>query len=87
MYHQHHRLQSSGWTSHQRNTGHISTGYEHKYYGSGGGAVQLLLTYLSDLFFVLVIYTLCGTSALHTVELQNILGDAAFQDSTLESAI
>ena len=27
MYHQHHCLHSSGWTAHQRVTGHISTGY------------------------------------------------------------
>ena len=39
-YHQRHRLQSIGWTAHQRVTEHISTGYEPKSSGSGGGAIR-----------------------------------------------
>ena len=35
MYHQRHRLQSSGWTAHKRVTGHILTGYESISSGSG----------------------------------------------------
>ena len=35
----------------------------------------------------LSVYTLCGASALQSVELQRSLGDAAVRDSTLESAI
>ena len=34
---EYHRLQSSGWTAHLRVTGHISTGYDPKSSGSGGG--------------------------------------------------
>ena len=44
-------------------------------------------TYLRGLLFVLVIYTLCGASALQSVEIQRSLGDADVWDSTLESAI
>ena len=75
MYHQRHHLQSSGWMAHQHVTGYIFTGYEPKSSGLGGGAVQLLLTYLSDLFFVLVIYTLCGALSLQSFKLQRSLGD------------
>ena len=39
-YHQHHRLQSSVWTAHQRVTGYISTGYEPKSSWSGGGVLE-----------------------------------------------
>ena len=37
MYHQRHRLQSSGWTAHQRVTGHISTGDKDIQYVVGTG--------------------------------------------------
>ena len=43
--------------------------------------------YLRGLLFVLVIYTLCGALALQYVKLQRNLGNAAVQQSTLESAI
>ena len=35
----------------------------------------------------LVVYTLCGTSALKSVELQRSIGDAAVQEITLKYAI
>ena len=41
----------------------------------------------SYVVYCLAIYTLCGASALQSVELQRSLGDAAIQDSALESAI
>ena len=72
---------------HQRVTGHISTGYDPKSSGSGGGAIQKVLTYLCGLLIISVVYTLCGALALQSVELQRSLGDAAVQDSTLESVI
>ena len=68
-------------------TGHISTGYDPKSSGSGAGVLIQVLTYLRCLLFVLVVYNLCGASALHSVEIQRIIGDAAVRDSTLESAI
>ena len=37
--------------------------------------------------FVLVVYTLCGASALWSVKLQSSLGDADVRDSTLGSTI
>ena len=43
--------------------------------------------YLRGLLFVLVVYTFCGALVLLSVKLQRSLGDAAVQDSTLESAI
>ena len=73
--------------AHQRVTGHISTGDYPTYYGSGGGAIQRVLTNVCGLLIVLVVYTLCGALALQSVELQRSLGDAAVQDSTLESVI
>ena len=87
MYHQQHHLQSSDCTFHQRVIGHISTGYELKSSGLGGGAILYVLAYLRGLLIVLVIYTLCGASALQSVELQISLGDASIRDSTLESAV
>ena len=48
--HQHHLLQSSSWTAHQRVMGHISTGYELKCSRSRRGATQQVLTYLRGLF-------------------------------------
>ena len=41
-------------------------------------------TYLRGLLFVLFIYTLCGASALQSVELQRSLGDTDVQYSALE---
>ena len=76
MYHQRYCLQSIGWTAHQYVTGYIYTGYEPKYSGSGGGVIIQVLTHLCGLLFVLVIYTLCGASALQSVELQRRLSDA-----------
>ena len=37
--------------------------------------------------FVFVVYTLCGASALQSVELKRSIGDSAVQDSMLESTI
>ena len=42
LFNQLHRLQSSGWTAHQRVTGHNSTGHEPMSSGSGGGATVWL---------------------------------------------
>ena len=39
--------------------------------------------YLRGLLIVLVVYTLCGASALQSVELQRSIGDAAVRHSTL----
>ena len=53
-----------------------------------GRRSHMISTYIScGLMFVLVIYTLCGASALHSVELQRSLGDAAVRYSTLGSNI
>ena len=41
--HQRDRLQSIGWTAHQRVTRHISTGHEPISSGSSGGYIQLVL--------------------------------------------
>ena len=65
-------------------TGHISTGYEPKSSGSGGGILLKYNAYnLRGLLFTLVVYTLCGASALQSIELQRSLGDAAVRNSTL----
>ena len=77
MFHQLHCLQSSGWTAHQRVTGHISKGHKPKSSGSGRGAIRQVLTYLRGLLFVLVVYNLFGGSVLYSVEPQRSLGDAA----------
>ena len=87
MYNQLHLLHSSGWTAYERMTGHISTGYETKSSGLGGGAIRSVSMYLRGLLCVLVLYTLCGALELQSVKLQRSLDDAAVRDSTLESAI
>ena len=43
--------------------------------------------YIRGLLFVLVLYILCGASALQSVEFQRSLGDAAVRDSTFEYSI
>ena len=43
--------------------------------------------YLRGLLFVLVVYNLCGDSALQTVKLQRSLGEAAVRHITLEYEI
>ena len=86
-YHQRHRLQSSGWTAHQRVTGYVSTGYKPKSFGSGGSVLIQVLRHIRRLLFVLVIYTLCGASALQYVKLQRSLSDTAVRDSKSESTI
>ena len=87
MLHQNHRLQSSGWMAHQHVTGNISTGGDPKSSRLGGSSIQKVLKYLCGLLIVLVIYTLCGASALQSVKLQGSIGDVAVGDITLESAI
>ena len=87
MFHQHHHLQSSGWTAHQSVTGYISTGYKLNSSRSGRGDIQHVLTYIYCLLFILVVYTLYGVSAMQSIKLHRSLGDAAVQDSTLESEI
>ena len=57
------------------------------YLGSGGGVILSVLTALGGLLIFLVVYSSCGAFALQYFELQMSLGDAAVQDSTLESAI
>ena len=57
------------------------------YFGSDGGVILSVLTYLGGLLIVLVVYSSCGAFALQSFELQISLGDAAVRDSTIESAI
>ena len=68
-------------------TGHISTGYEIKFYGLGGGAIQKVLAYLHVFLIIFVVYTFCGALALQSVKLQRSISGSDVQDSTLESAI
>ena len=67
--------------------GHISTVYQTKSSGSGGGVFIQILTYLQSLLFFLLVYTLCGSMALQSVKLQISFGDAVVRHGTLESAI
>ena len=87
LFYQHHRLQSSVWTAHQHVMGHISMGHEPKSSRSDRDTIKIVLTDLRRLMFVLVVYNLCGASALQSVKLQISLGDAAVQDITLGSKI
>ena len=51
--HQRHRLQPSGWMDHQRVNGHISTGYEPKSSGPGGGVLIYVLMRIYVVYFCL----------------------------------
>ena len=60
-------------------TGYISTGHETKSFGSGGGAIRLVLTYIRGLLLVLVFYTLCGATALRPSNFKVVLVTPLFE--------